>query len=191
MNRIEQVDPARATGKTKQLFDAVQSKLGATPNMFRALGNSPAALEAFVKFNGALAGGFLNARVREQIALTVAEANLCEYCLSAHTVIGAKAGLSEREIEMARHATAISDKTDAILKLARNIVLGRGQVSDAEMAEARSAGVNDAEIVEVVVNVAESILTNYLNIVARTVNDFPAVNAHEPAGLAGAASGHH
>jgi AhpD family alkylhydroperoxidase len=36
--------------------------------------------------------------LREQIALCVGEANGCEYCLAAHTVIGKNAGLGEVEI---------------------------------------------------------------------------------------------
>jgi hypothetical protein len=50
MNRVIQVDPAQATGKTKQLFEAVQTKLGVVPNLFRVLGVSPAALEGYLNF---------------------------------------------------------------------------------------------------------------------------------------------
>jgi hypothetical protein len=35
MNRVSQLDPASATGKTKQLFDGVRAKLGVVPNLFR------------------------------------------------------------------------------------------------------------------------------------------------------------
>jgi len=91
-----------ATGKARQLFDGVQAKLGLIPNLFRVFGNSPAALEGYLSFSGALASGVLNAKVREQIALAVAEMNYCGYCLSAHTYIGGKVGLSESEITAAR-----------------------------------------------------------------------------------------
>ncbi len=175
MNRIAQLDPAQAAGKTKQLFDGVQGKLGSVPNLFRVLGNAPAALQGYLDFSSALAGGSLNAKVREQIALTVAESNLCGYCLSAHTFIGGKAGLTEQDMAQARQAGAANDKTDAILKLARAIVVRRGELSDAELAQARQAGLGDGEIVETVASVALNILTNYVNHVARTVVDFPEV----------------
>mgnify|MGYP001247210680 CR=1 FL=1 len=64
MNRIAQLDPATATGKTKQLLDGVQAKLGIVPNLFRVFGNSTAALEGYLNFSGALAGGVLDAKVR-------------------------------------------------------------------------------------------------------------------------------
>jgi len=175
VNRLTQLDPARATGKTKQLFDDVQAKLGFVPNLFRVLANAPAALEGYLNFSGALAGGSLNARVREQISLAVAESNLCGYCLSAHTFIGGKVGLSQKEIIDAIHATAAPGKTDAVLKLARSIVVRRGEISDSDLEHARAAGLNDGEIVETVANVVLNILTNYVNHVARTLVDFPEV----------------
>lgn len=175
MNRIAQLDPAQVKGKTKQLFDGVQAKLGFVPNLFRVLGNSPAALEGYLNFSGALASGVLNAQTREQIALAVAEVNYCGYCLSAHAYIGGKAGLNDKQIADARHAAAASERTDAILKLARSVIVQRGEVSDADFKAARTAGLGDAEIVETVANVSLNILTNYLNHVARTVVDFPEV----------------
>ena len=58
----------------------------------RVLGNSPAALEGYLSLSAAIARGVLPARVREQIALTVAEINDCGYCLSAHALIGCQGG---------------------------------------------------------------------------------------------------
>lgn len=196
MNRITQLDPVQATGKTKQLFDGVQSKLGVVPNLFRVFGNSPAALEGYLNLSGALAGGVLSAKVREQIALAVAEINDCDYCRSAHTYIGGKVGLSDREIANARKATADDPRTAAILSLARTLVVQRGTISDADFSTARTAGLTDAEIVETVANVALNILSNYLNHVARTVVDFPAVKpvetatAREACTTAGCGCGH-
>ncbi len=175
MNRITQLDPASATGKTKQLFDGVQAKLGIVPNLFRVLGNSPAALESYLDFSGALAGGVLGAKVREQIALAVAEINDCSYCRNAHSFIGGKVGLTAREIADARQVSSTDERTAAILDLARSIVVQRGELSETEFKAARAARLTDAEIVETTANVALNILTNYVNHVARTVVDFPEV----------------
>lgn len=174
-NRITQLDPAIATGKAKQLLDGVQAKVGAVPNLFRVLGNAPAALDGYLNLSGALASGVLNAKVREQIALAVGESNLCGYCLSAHTFIGNKAGLSECDITDARRATAGDPHVDAILKFARALVVQRGEISDSDLQAARAAGLSDGEIVEAIANVALNIFTNYLNHVAHTVVDFPEV----------------
>jgi uncharacterized peroxidase-related enzyme len=177
MNRLPQIDPASATGKAKQLLDAVNAKLGVVPNLTRVLANAPAALEAYLNFGGALAGGVLGAKVREQIALAVAQGNHCDYCLSAHAFLGGKAGLASGDITSARQAVGTTDKDDAVLKLALSILVQQGQVSDAALKNARSAGLTDAEIVETTANVALNIFTNYINHVAQTGVDFPVVKS--------------
>ncbi|MCA8963269.1 MAG: carboxymuconolactone decarboxylase family protein [Planctomycetes bacterium] len=177
MSRIPTIDPAQATGKQKTLLEAVQKKLGRTPNLTRVLANAPSALEGYLQFSGALATGSLPAAVREQIALTVAEANLCEYCLAAHTAIGGMVGLDTAATQAARSASASDPKVDAILKFARSVVVNRGKVTDQDLSKARAAGVGDGEIIETTAHVALNLLTNYVNHVADTVVDFPKVEA--------------
>jgi uncharacterized peroxidase-related enzyme len=179
MNRLHQTDPAQATGKTKELFDAIQSRRGFVPNLMRVFGNSPAALEAYLKFSDSLMHGVLSVKLREQIALAVSEINGCGYCLSAHTQSSARVGLGPDDIIAARRGSALNDKSNAVLKLARAVALERGHIADADLQAARHAGLNDAEIVEVIQHVALSTLTNYTNNVARTVLDFPEVKPGE------------
>lgn len=175
MNRIAPLDPLTTTGPAKPLFDGVQAKLGVVPNLFRVLGNAPAALSGYLTFGAALADGDFDAKLREQIALTVAESNQCGYCLSAHTFVGRKVGLTGQDITDARHAVAANGRTDAILKLARSIVVQRGELGASGLDQARVAGLSDGDIVETIANVALNIFSNYVNHIAGTVIDFPEV----------------
>jgi uncharacterized peroxidase-related enzyme len=179
MNRIYQVDPAQASGKTKELFESVQARLGKIPNLMRVFANSPAAFEGYLQLSGALARGVLPLKLRESIALAVGEINGCGYCLSAHTLSSGKAGMSQEDILAARRSTSVDDKFDAALKLARAIALQRGHVANDDLQNARAAGLNDAEIVEIIQHVALNTLTNYTNNVAKTVLDFPEVKPGE------------
>jgi len=176
MNRIAPIQTAEATGKAKDLLTAVQAKLGITPNMTKVMANSPAALEAYLSFSGALAGGALNAQFREQIALTVAQANGCEYCLSAHSAIGKMVKLSDSEIGSARSARSSDAKRDAGLRFAQKIVVTRGEIGDADLAAVLDAGLTQGEIAEIIANVALNVYTNYLNKIAQTEVDFPRVS---------------
>ncbi len=175
MTRIQPVSYEQSTGKTKELLDAVKSKLGITPNMMKTMVQSPAVLEAYLNFNDALAGGELNARIREQIALTSAEINSCGYCASAHTAIGKMVGMGEDAILAARNGNAADAKTDAALKFASSVIVNRGEVSDADLQSVKAAGFSDGEIGEIVANLALNIFTNYFNIIANTDIDFPKV----------------
>jgi uncharacterized peroxidase-related enzyme len=174
MERINPVNFETAEGKVKQLLDAVKAKLGIVPNMTRAMAVSPSVLEAYLGFSGSLAHGVLPAKVREQLALDVGEANHCDYCVSAHTYIGKNvAGLSDQDILESRKGTATDAKTAALLKFARIVVSKQGVVDDSDVEAVRAAGYGDAEIAEVVAHVALNIFTNYFNNVAGTAIDFP------------------
>lgn len=176
MSRIPAVNPAAATGKPKQLLDAVQANLGLTPNLMKTLAHAPAALEAYLNFNSTLASGVLDSQFREQIALAVAQANSCEYCLAAHTAIGAITGLSPEEITASREARSANAKRNAGLRFAQTVVVERGNVSDSALAQVRAAGYSDGDIAEIIANVAINIFTNYFNQVAQTEVDFPRVS---------------
>jgi uncharacterized peroxidase-related enzyme len=129
---------------------------------------------AYLGFSQALAGGRLPRRLREQIALTVGEANACTYCVAAHTALGRRAGLTEQETKEARRASSHDRKEHAALEFARKVVQDRGVVADEDLEQLRRAGYTDGEVGEIVANVALSIFTNYFNHVAGTDVDFPA-----------------
>jgi AhpD family alkylhydroperoxidase len=117
--------------------------------------------------------GALSAHLREQIALTVGQANECGYCIAAHSAIGQKVGLSMAELAQARHGLAADHKGTEALSFARKLVDQRGRVTDADVDHVRRAGYSDGEINEIVANVALSIFTNYFNHGAETEIDFP------------------
>ncbi len=182
MQRLPALDPESATGEAKKLLDGVQARLGMTPNLMRTMANSPAVLQAYLEFGRALQSGALPAKLREQIALTVAEANGCEYCLAAHSAIGKALGLSQDEILDSRRGASPDGKVDAALRIARQIVEKRGWVSDEDVSHLRRAGYSDGEIAEIVANVALHLFANYFDHVARTEIDFPKVSELVPAG---------
>ena len=181
MPRLSAIQPDKATGKAKELLGAVQAKLSITPNMTRVMANSAAVLEAYLSFSSALAGGLLNAKLREQIALEVGEQNSCQYCVSAHSAIGRMTGLSDAEIEAAREAKSNTTKPAAALAFARQIVAKQGRATQADVDAVRNAGFADGEIAEIIANVALNIFTNYFNNTADVEVDFPKIALRKPA----------
>ncbi len=171
--------PARedAPAKSQPFLNAVEKQLGVVPNLFRLVGSSPAALEGYLGLNGAL-GRTLDAKTRERIALAVAQANGCDYCLSAHAYLGLNlAKIDDAEIALNRAGHSGDAKADAALIFARKVLDARGRVSDADLAAIRLAGFSEAQVIEIVASVALNVLTNYINNVAETDIDFPIVLA--------------
>ena len=174
MTRLQALHPDTTTGKTKELFNAVQAKLGTVPNMMRTMGNSDAVLEGYLGLSGALAKGKLSNRTGELIALAVSESNDCHYCLAAHAFIGEKLLKTEPAVlEAARAGESADAKTYAILQFAKTLVSKNGRVTDQDVANTKNAGVTEAEIAEIVAHVALNTLTNYFNNTANTEIDFP------------------
>ncbi len=173
MSRIQTVHPQTATGDARVLLEAVQTRLGVTPNFIRVLAHAPKALEGFLGLYTAQGGFSLDKATQERIALVVAEGNGCEYCLSAHTAIGRKAGLGEDEMVLNRSGSSRDPRAAAIVAFARAINKNLGEVSETEFQAARAAGLSDAEIVETIGVVALNIYTNLIGKVTGVDIDFP------------------
>ncbi|WP_211240783.1 carboxymuconolactone decarboxylase family protein [Hamadaea tsunoensis] len=155
----------------------VRKQLGRVPNLYATMANGPAALDGYLAMRDKLAHGVLRLKVREQLALLVAQENGCDYCVAAHTFRGQKLHLTDEDLMRTRHAADTDPHTAAVLNLAREVMRTKGKVSDDFLAGTRAAGVTDAETAEVVAHVALNTLSNYFNHVARPELDFPAAPA--------------
>ena len=175
MSRLKTIDPDTATGKAAELLGAVKSSLGTVPNLTKVMANQPAVLDMFLAISGALSKGAFDPRTREAIALTVAGANGCDYCASAHSAISQSLNVDPTEIEHRLAGRSEDPKLNALLVFARKIVDARGLVSDADLAQVKAAGYDESAITEVTANVVANIFTNYINQVADTEIDFPVV----------------
>ncbi|MDZ7862964.1 peroxidase-related enzyme [Acidovorax sp.] len=176
MNRIPLIDRASAPASVAGTLDAIHGAFGATPNMFRTVAQSPAALNALWGFFGALgSGGSIDAQLGEKIAVAVANRNDCHYCLAAHTALGRKAGASAAEMGAAQTGQSDDPRTATALAFALKLVEARGQVTEADVQALRSAGFSDGQVVEIVAHVALNLFTNYVNVAFAVPVDFPSV----------------
>lgn len=175
MSRINKIERQTANAEQGQLLDAIQSQLGTVPNFLKVFANSPAALRAFLGLHGIAGEGSLPALTRERIALAVAQQNSCQYCVSAHTAIGGKAGLDGAEIAANRAGTSRDEKAAVAVKFALALIEHKGEVTSAELLQVRNAGYSDADIVEIITHVGMNVLTNLLGKASRVEIDFPRV----------------
>jgi AhpD family alkylhydroperoxidase len=144
--------------------------------MIRTMANSPAVLQGYLVMSEALSNGSLSKKLLQLMAITVAEANACQYCLSAHTMIAKALGATEKDIESAQYGKSTDPKTNAALQFARTVVAKRGTVDDADVENVKASGYSDSEIAEMIANISLSIFTNYFNIITKTEVDFPIAN---------------
>jgi AhpD family alkylhydroperoxidase len=174
MPRLKKLEKTQGDSRSQNMMaDLDSNKL--LLNIFRGMANSPAVLDSYLKFSGALKEGKLPAKTREAIALAVGQSNRCDYCLAAHTFLGKGAGLDDAAIKDARLGRSSDRKMGAAVALAKRIADNKGNVNDADIAAARAGGLDDGEIAEVVANVALNVFTNYFNHLNQTEVDLPKV----------------
>jgi uncharacterized peroxidase-related enzyme len=168
MQTLPVIDPLKASGRTKEILERVAHRIGWVPKMIRLLANSPAATEAYLQFNVALAQAALPRHTRSLIAATVAELNGCTYSAMIAHGQAREAGVPDEEVTAARRAESKDPKVAAVLRFAARLVEWRGRVPPEDIAELRRAGYSDTEIVDVVATVVLSLFRNYFNLVAGT-----------------------
>jgi len=166
-------------GKAAELLNGVKAAMGSTPNIFTTFANAPAAMEGYLNLNGALSGGALDGKTRESLALAIAGFNGCDYCASAHTFLGDKAGIDATELAANLKGQSADAKTQAALTFATKILETRGHASASDLADVRTAGFSDEEAIEILAHVALNTFTNYFNETFAVENDFPAVSTQE------------
>lgn len=167
---------SEASGHAAQLFTAIKGAIGKVPNAYVTIGsNSPVALEAALNLDGALRKSSLSGKEIEVIKLAVSQEAQCDYCLAAHSMMGAKAGLSAEAIQGVRHGSSSGDaRIDALATFAHTVVSTSGDVPAAVVIAVKQAGYSDAQIVDTLLAIASITFTNLFNRVNTTTLDFPA-----------------
>ncbi len=173
MSRIKALVNHEVDTETAATLTAIGKKLGMVPNLFSTLAHAPAALNSYLSFSENLGKGELTAKQREIVALAVAQYNQCQYCLSAHSLMGKGAGLTGDDIAKARNGGANDALNHTIAAFARDVTESRGVIMDDAFNVYVGQGLTPTLMTEVVANVALNLFTNYINHLADTEIDFP------------------
>lgn len=170
MPRIDPIPDEEVTGRADELLGPLRRD-GRSLNIYRTLAHAPAALDAYISIRKTLMRGVFSPALREKLAIAISAVNACEYCVPAHIAGALRLGVSQDEIELAKSGHSPDPREDAILGLARLLTEARGRIGDEELAQARSVGVTDADVMEIVAHIAANTLSNYANHVAGTEVD--------------------
>ena len=172
--RVAPVSAEQATPEVHQMYQQIEQSMHMVPNIFKNMGNSGAVLQGYMALQEAVQKTSLSPQLREKIALTVAQANNCNYCLAVHTIQGRDMGVANIDILQARQGMATQPKEKAILKFAQLVVEKRGNVTDQDVQDLKTQGVSDTELVEIILATHINMFTNYFNHITGTEVDFPA-----------------
>lgn len=173
MPRLNTVAPDQAQGAVQETYENLTKKMGKVLNIFQGMGNSSAALNGYIGLSQTLAGGELSEHDREVIYLGVSQANQCNYCIAAHTVVAKGKGMAEEETVAIRKGQPTEAKHQALLAFVNKVMETRGFVADADIQAVRDAGYTDGQIAETIGYIGLATFSNFFNHVYDTPLDFP------------------
>ncbi|TVQ09103.1 MAG: carboxymuconolactone decarboxylase family protein [Bacteroidetes bacterium] len=172
MTKFQVPTREQVTPENQAIFDKLNSQMGFVPNIYATYAFSKDALGRYMSFAGGKTS--LNAKEKEVINLIVSQVNGCTYCLAAHTAVGKMTGFTDEQILELRKGTASFDtKFEALVKLAKSIIVNRGSVDDATLEAFFNAGYDKGNLVDVILAVGEKSITNFLHKVTDIPIDFP------------------
>ncbi|MDE2171115.1 MAG: hypothetical protein KGJ57_17085 [Sphingomonadales bacterium] len=169
-----------APAEAQAELDAVHARLGVVPALYRLLSTAPDILAGFQSFSSHL-DRVVDVKLRERLALALAQHSACDYSLAAHNWLAINtARISPDEIARNRQGVSSDPVYAAALRFAVAVAQTKGHVDDGVIAAARDAGFSDADLVALVALTAQNLFTNMLNSLARTEPDFPRCAALAP-----------
>ena len=183
MARVALVDPDKATGRAKEVFDRVKSYYHMVPGLQKGLNYLPETTDALwtLSLATALEGSIGEELKRVFFAVTAYEVE-CEYCTAAHMLaLLGKTWSREECVEVieGKPSPRLSHKENAAVNFARVVGRRPAAVTDQMVEDLRTEGWTDAEIVEIVASVA---LMRYTSTVASAL-DVPLEKAMEGVGV--------
>lgn len=174
MARLPIITHEKADEATKKTYDAIASKFGMVPNIFKGMANSPVVLNAYLRLDEMIAGGSFSPVEQDIVRMTVSEYNKCRYCVAAHTGGLLAKQVSKEEVMQIRRKTPTDPKHAALIVFTLKVLETKGFVSDGDIADFKSAGFSDAHAAEITVIIAQKTLSNYFNHINDTDLDLPA-----------------
>ncbi|MFC0399122.1 carboxymuconolactone decarboxylase family protein [Paraburkholderia rhizosphaerae] len=151
-----------APDQSKPALNSLAEIFGMVPNMPARMAGSPRLLTALVSVFNQAHGGNFNEQQMQVLLLTNAVTNGSAWPVAFHSFLGLKEGLSEADVQAIRERRLPWDpKLAALSRLARTLIEKRGRIDEHDIAAFTEAGFDQALVLDVVLVVAASTMTNY------------------------------
>lgn len=169
MSRLQLQTIESAPEASRPFLQKSQAANGFLPNLVAALANAPTALETYLSVGEINARSGLTLAEREVVQITAAAIHGCGFCVAGHTAVALKkAQLPAALVDAVRDQHALPDaRLNAIARFTRDVIATRGAVSDEALSAFKSAGYDDANVLDVILGVSLATLCNFANNLAR------------------------
>lgn len=148
-----------------ETLEAINKKLGKTPNIIRTMANSPVTLKSYAALGANMASAGFDPVEMQIINLTVSVENECRYCIAAHSTALKKGLKVDSDVVSAiRNNEGLAQENwHALVTAVRELVRNKGAVSSQTISAFTEAGYSKRQLLDLLTAVAMKTLTNYLD----------------------------
>lgn len=158
----------------QKLLSEVEQQMKFIPNLYAVMANSPQVIRAYSEMGKLFGQTSFNQVEKNIIWLVISRTNGCHYCTAIHSMVAKMYHVPEEIIEAVRTYKPINDrKLQALRQFTVIMVEKRGWASEQEVQDFLSAGYTQAQILELIVGIAQKTISNYVNHIAGTPLDEP------------------
>jgi alkylhydroperoxidase family enzyme len=165
--------PETASEAAQPLIERSQKAMGRLPGLHAVMAEAPGLLDGYQVLHGL----FQNATTFDKDELTVIWQSInvehaCHYCVPAHTGIAKMMKVDDAITEALRTETPLASvKLEALRAYTLQMVRQRGDVTAAQRAAFHAAGYDKRAELEIVLGIAQKVMSNYTNHLAQTPVD--------------------
>lgn len=158
---------------SKPLLENSKKNFGRLPSLHGVMAESPGLLEGYQRLHHlAINGTAFSPDERTVVWMTVNVRHECHYCVPAHTAIAYGEGISEDIVNALRDQTPLPDaKLEALRDFTLAVVETRGRPTDDQVKAFEDAGYGERAALDVVLIVAQKVMSNYVNSMFDTPTD--------------------
>ena len=159
---------------SKPLLDNSVKAFGMVPNLHAVMAESPQLLEAYQQAHKLFMDTSFNADELTVVWQSINVEHHCHYCVPAHTAIAHSMKVSAEIIDALNNQTALPDSKLQVLRdTTLELVRERGQLSTGQLQAFYDAGYSNKQLLEIVLGIAQKVMSNFTNHLAETPVDEP------------------
>ena len=160
--------------ESKALAEASIKANGMLPNLHAVMAEAPGLFEGYQVLHKLFTESSFDAEQMTVVWQTINVEHECTYCVPAHTAIAGMMGVDSAITEALRNQTAMpTEKLQVLHETTLAMVRSRGNLSQDEITKFFDAGYTQRQLLEIVLGMAQKVMSNYTNHLAETPVDAP------------------
>lgn len=174
MSDFKRHDRDSAPEASKELIDRSKKAFGRLPGLHAVMAEAPGALKGYQELHQLFLETSFDNDEKTVVWQTINVEHACHYCVPAHTGIAKSMNVSDEIIDALRDETPLPNaKLEALRTFTLAMVRKRGELNSEDLNAFYEAGYEQRHVLEVILGLAQKVMSNYTNHIAQTPVDEP------------------